>query len=126
MSETVMETCQVIPSQLEQSRRQVEALLENCSDAAYIHFRLGGEIPGLFLYFNSLTNEERLNEIRLQMQKWDLSDPAKRSLLIEQEVTGFSSSGIDTFGEIMDQLTLDNSVLLVDGAAKAFIFSLSE
>jgi spore germination protein KA len=126
MSETVMVTCQVIPSQLEQSRRQVEDLLENCSDAAYIHFKLGGEVPGLFLYFNGLTNEERLNEIRLEMSSWDLSDPEKRTLFIEQEVTGFSSSEIDTFGEIMDQLTLGNAVLLVDGATKAYVFSLSD
>ncbi|CAM4437710.1 spore germination protein KA [Paenibacillus endophyticus] len=117
---------QTISPHIEKSRVQMEALLKDCSDAAYLECKLGGQVKGIFCYFNGLTNEERLNEIRFEMSDWDIGNAEKWLESVEQEVTSFSCTRMESFTDMMDQMTLGNSILLVDGFDFGFVFSLSD
>jgi hypothetical protein len=115
-----------ISKDLEQSRHHIEQSLKDCSDAAYLSCKLGGKVPGMFVYFNGLTDEERLNEIRHSMFSWEFSETEEWLKTMEQEVTSFSCTRIETFREMMSQLTLGNAVLFVDGSDGGYVFSLGD
>ncbi|WP_138751245.1 spore germination protein [Paenibacillus sinopodophylli] len=117
---------QAISPHIDQVRAQMEALLADCSDAAYLECMIGKKVKGFFYYFNGLTNEERLNEIRYDIADWNIDEGSEWLESIAQEVTAFNCSRTDSFTDMMDQMTLGNAILLVDGNDFGYVFSLSE
>ncbi|MBP1989972.1 spore germination protein [Paenibacillus eucommiae] len=120
---------------LEQNKTRLQQLFSDCTDIVYLDCDLGQTVPGLFVYFNGLTDEERLDEIRQSVSTVDhrieqeVSQEASQEVyfedLIYRKINHLQFKELPTFNDIADQLTMGNPVLVVDGMDTGYAFSLA-
>lgn len=117
-----------LSSDLTENRNRLEELFRSCGDIVYLKCSLGGTVPGLFVYFDGLTDEERLNEIRQSVARIPDGPGLHADLdeIIGSETARLRSNKIGTFEELVDQTTIGNAVLLVEGRRVGHAFSLSD
>lgn len=117
-----------LSSDLTENRNRLEELFRSCGDIVYLKGSLGGKVPGLFVYFDGLTDEARLNEIRQTVGR--IPDGADLHAHLDEwigsETARLRSNKIGTFEELVEETTIGNAVLLVEGLRVGYVFSLSE
>ncbi|GAA3403653.1 spore germination protein [Paenibacillus hodogayensis] len=110
------------------NRLAVQRMFDVCSDIVYVECLVWQTVPALFVYFEGLTNEERLNEIRLFATREPGPDQTQQQLreALGREISHLRLNEVETLGDLFEQTTLGHPVLLVDGIAGGYAFSLSD
>lgn len=116
-----------LASCIEEKRDQLKHYLKDCNDASVYHFRLGEQLPGMFVFFCGLTHEDRLDELRKEMAAWIFeNEDCSLQQQFQQKIAGVCTEEIRFLEELLSHITTGSVILLVDGVDRGYAFSLAE
>ncbi|MFF2887392.1 spore germination protein [Paenibacillus sp. NPDC057967] len=116
-----------LSSHIEESREKLKHFLHDCSDASIYHFRIGEQLPGMLVFFNGLTHEDRMDDLRKEMAGWRFhEDGGSLQEQFQYKVAGVCSEEIKTLEELVNHISIGSVILLVDGIDRGYAFSLAE
>ncbi|MFD0677544.1 MULTISPECIES: spore germination protein [unclassified Paenibacillus] len=128
MSDISTNSMDPISAYLGENSLRLHQLYDTCSDMVFLECSFGHKLRGLFVYFDGLTDDERLNEIRHQVSSLekDYDERVDLERAIRSEIAHFSFKEVCTFTELNEQVTNGNPVLLIDGMTEGHAFSLAK
>ncbi|WP_077604209.1 spore germination protein [Oceanobacillus sojae] len=114
-------------SNLEKNTEVLHFLYEDCSDVIFRSFVIADQIKAQLVYIKGMSNIEEIdsNVLTPLMQQTDQKSINPR-LLIEQRVSVAEITKIESFDTCVEQLSVGNPILLLDGDQQGYALGLAK
>lgn len=123
----VQQQSERLTSDLDVNVQKLRAIYENCPDAIFRPFLIGGETNAMLIYIAGLSNAESLNNnLLFPLMQHDAALSNNISMFIEQKLTISKVQKVDLFDQCIEQLSIGNPLILIDQEMQGIALGLAK
>ncbi|MFP5108833.1 spore germination protein [Neobacillus sp. C211] len=118
----------VLLDDLNENITNLNSIYENCPDVIFHSFLIGGKEKAVLIYIEGLTDAEGINDTILSplLKESGVQNSENTSSNLKQKISNSNISTVETYTDVIDQISSGNPVILIDQKGEGFSVGLAK
>jgi spore germination protein KA len=123
----VQQECERLTGNLNMNVQKLRSIYENCPDAIFRPFLIGGKIKAMLIYIAGLSNVESMdNSLLFPLMQRDVAISDNIGLFIEQNLTISKVQKVDLFDQCIERLSIGDPLIIIDQELQGIALGLAK